>query len=179
MNLGRKPGWPLEQKNAIARRALLSILVAGAVCACFSGCTVWGAKNPPTVKSMTGAQDHEHVFWAQAKSRHWSTVASLLAPNVVYSAGGKVLSRDEVVPYLQSEKIRDFVMTGVKVTPNGPDMTLTYHLQLSSHGGATRSFTVVSVWQQVKGGWILIVHAEEPAAGMHRPGGTSPVAVPR
>lgn len=167
MNLGRRPGWLREQISA--RRGVSAILVAGALCACLSSCTVWGARNPPTFKSMTGAQDHEHVFWAQAKSRHWSTVASLLAPNVVYSAGGKVLSRDEVVPYLRSEKIRDFVMTGVKVKPNGPDMTLTYDLQLSSPGGATRSFQVVSVWQQIKGGWILIVHTEEPAASMHRP----------
>jgi len=128
-----------------------------------TGCTVWGAKNPPTVKSMTGAQDHEHVFWSQVKAQHWRKVTAMLAPNVVYSAGGKILSRDQIVPYLQAEKVNDFILTGAQVKPSGPDMTLTYHLQISSPGGPTRSFTAISVWQQVGGGWILIVHTEQPA----------------
>lgn len=156
MNADKKCGWPMGRASVFA--VLVVALAFG-----LTGCTVWGAKNPPTVKSMTGAEDHERVFWAQAKAQHWSRVAALLAPNVVYSAGGKILSRDRIVPYLQSEKIRDFVLTGVQVKPNGPDMTVTYHLQISSPRGPTRSFTAISVWQQVGGGWILIVHSEQPA----------------
>jgi hypothetical protein len=137
-------------------------LIAGLLSLSLTGCTVWGAKNPPTVKSMTGAEDHERVFWSQARAGRWNAITPLLAANVVYAVGGRILSRDQIVPYLQSEKIRDFVVSDTQVMPNGPDMTVSYHLQISSANSAARSLTAVSVWQQVKSGWILIVHTEQP-----------------
>ena len=62
----------------------------------------------------------------------------MLAANVMYSVGGKVLSKDQVVPYLQGLNLADFTITGMVVKPNGPDMTLSYTLQLSSAGGPSR-----------------------------------------
>lgn len=156
MNRARKFGRLSGVRSAYAM--LILALSFG-----FTGCTVWGAKNPPSFKSMTGAQDHEHVFWSQVKAQHWRKVTAMLAPNVVYSAGGKILSRDQIVPYLQAEKVGDFILTGAQVKPSGPDMTLTYHLQISSPGGRMQSFSAISVWQQVGSGWILIVHSEQPA----------------
>lgn len=157
LNRARKFGSPAGVRSAYT---ILFLLLAFGL----TGCTVWGAKNPPTFKSMTGAQDHEHVFWSQVKAQQWRKVHAMLAPNVVYSADGKVLSRDQIVPYLQAEKISDFILTSVQVKPNGPDMTLTYHLQISSPGGRTRSLSAISVWQQLGSGWILIVHTEQKAA---------------
>ncbi len=86
----------------------------------------------------------------------------MLAANVMYSVGGKVLSKDQVVPYLQGLNLADFTITGMVVKPNGPDMTLNYTLQLSSAGGPLQTYTAISVWQQVAQGWILIVHTEQP-----------------
>ncbi len=59
----------------------------------------------------------------------------MLAANVMYSAGGKILSKGQVIPYLQSANITDFTITGLVVKPNGPDMTLNYTLQLSARRG--------------------------------------------
>jgi hypothetical protein len=123
-----------------------------------SGCTIYGVKNPPTLKSTTSAEQYERIFWSTVKSKNWVQVPGLLAANAMFSVGGKVLSKDQVVPYLQGLNVADFTITGMVVKPNGPDMTLNYTLQLSS----SQIFTVVSVWQQVAQGWILIVHTEQP-----------------
>ncbi len=127
-----------------------------------TGCTVFGVKNPPTLGSTTSAEQYERITWANARSQKWNQIEPVLAPNVVYAAQGKLLSRDQVVPYLKSENIRDFVISGLIVKPNGPDMTVTYGLQLSSSDGKTRSLVAVSVWQQLHAGWVLIAHSETP-----------------
>src|ERR1700689_2511850 len=118
-----------------------------------SGCTIYGAKNPPTLKSTTSAEQYQRIFWSAVKAKNWLQIPGLLAANVMYSAGGKVLSKDQVVPYLQGLNIADFTITGMVVKPNGPDMTLSYTLQLSSATGL-QTFTAISVWQQVPKGWI-------------------------
>jgi hypothetical protein len=129
-----------------------------------SGCTVYGVKNPPTLKSSTSAEQYESIFWTAVKKKNWQVLPGMLGANVMYSVGGKVLSKDQVQPYLQDLNLADFTITGVVVKPNGPDMTLSYTLQISSAGGAPQTFTAISVWQQVGSGWILIAHSQQPQA---------------
>ena len=86
----------------------------------------------------------------------------MLAANVMYNVGGKVLSKGQVLPYLQGLNIGDFTITNMVVKPNGADMTVNYTLQISPASGPLQTFTAISVWQQVGSGWILIVHTEQP-----------------
>ena len=132
-----------------------------AVVICLSGCTVYGVKNPPTLKSTTSAEQYERIFWSAVKAKNWQQIPGLLAANVMYSAGGKILTKDQVVPYLQSLNLTDFNLTSMVVKPNGPDMTLNYTLQLSTGGGPPQTLSAISVWQQVAQGWILTVHTEQ------------------
>ncbi|HEY4049312.1 MAG TPA: DUF4440 domain-containing protein [Acidobacteriaceae bacterium] len=128
-----------------------------------SGClTVWGAKDPPTLASTSSAEQYERILWTKTREKKWSAITPLFAANVVYAVRGRVLSRDQIVSYLQSEQIRDFVLADLIVKPNGPDMTVSYTLQLSGSDGKTQSLVAVSVWQQVRKGWILTAHTEQP-----------------
>lgn len=126
------------------------------------GCTVWGAKKSPTLQSSTSAEQYERITWDNVRAQRWDRITSLLAPNVVYAVGGRVLARDQIVPYLESERIRDVAISDMAVKPNGADMTLSYSLQLSSTDGKMQSLIGVSVWQQLGTGWVLIAHAEQP-----------------
>jgi hypothetical protein len=144
-------------------RAILvtSLLAASLAAVGISGCTIYGEKKPPTLKSTTSAEQYERLFWAAVKKKNWVQIPGLLGANVMYSVGGKVLSSDQVVPYLQSLNIVDTTISGMVVKPNGPDMTLSYTLQLASAAGPLQTYTAISVWQQVAQGWILIVHTEQ------------------
>ena len=144
--------------------AMRAIWIAGLLAAAMSlsGCTIYGVKNPPTLKSTTSAEQYERIFWSAVKARNWQQVPGMLAANVMYSAGGKVLTKDQVVPYLQGLNLTDFAITSMVVKPNGPDMNLNYTLQLSSAGGPPQTLSAISVWQQVAQGWILTVHTEQP-----------------
>jgi hypothetical protein len=127
-----------------------------------SGCTVYPDKKPPTLKSTTSAEQYERLLWAAVKAKNWLQVRGMLAANVMYGAGGKVLDKDETVAYLQGLNLTDFAITGMVVKPNGPDMSLNYTLQLSTPGAPVRTFVCISVWQQVQQNLILIAHAEQP-----------------
>jgi|ERR1700722_10571718 hypothetical protein len=142
------------------RKIWIMSLLAAAIT--LSGCTIYGEKKPPTLKSTTSAEQYERILWSAVKAKNWQQLPGMLAANLMYSVGGKVLSKDQVVPYLQGLNIADFTITGMVVKPNGPDMTLNYTLQLSAPGAPVRTFTAISVWQQVQQGWILIVHTEQP-----------------
>ncbi len=143
---------------------LTSLLAASLAAVGISGCTIFGEKKPPTLQSTTSAEQYERILWSSVKAKNWQPVPGLLAANVMYNVGGKVLSKDQVMPYLQGANIADFNISGMVIKPNGPDMTLSYTLQLSAAGGPVQTYTAISVWQQVAQGWILIVHTEEPQA---------------
>jgi ATP/ADP translocase len=141
-----------------------------AVVVCLSGCTVYGVKKTPTLKTTTSAEQYERILWSAVKAKNWGQVPGMLAANVIYSVGGKVLSKDQVVPYLKGLNLADYTITGMVVKPNGTDMTLNYTLQLSTVGGPVQTFTAISVWQQAGAGWILIVHTEQPQSPAGTPG---------
>jgi hypothetical protein len=145
------------------RTIWITSLLAASLVVSLTGCTIYGEKKPPALKSTTSAEQYERIFWSTVKAKNWQQIPGLLAANVMYNVGGKVLSKDQVVPYLQGANLTDFTITGMVVKPNGPDMTLNYTLQLSSAGAPVQTYTAISVWQQVaQGNWILTVHTEQP-----------------
>jgi hypothetical protein len=126
------------------------------------GCTVFPEKNPPTLASTTSAEQHERILWQMVQKGQWDKVSPLFATTLVWNANGKSLTSDQVVPYLKSLNLRDAVVREASIQPNGPDMTITYTLQLSLANGAPQEYSVFSVWQQLKnGGYVLIAHSQQ------------------
>jgi hypothetical protein len=139
---------------------LISLLLSGMS---LTGCTVYGVKNPPTLKSTTSAEQYQRFFWDAVKAKNWQQLPGMLAANVMYSADGKVMTKDQVLVYLKTLNATDYTITNMVVKPNGPDMTLSYSLQLpSAVSGQTHTLQAIAVWQQVSSGWILTAYCEGP-----------------
>jgi hypothetical protein len=147
--------------RAMRKIWIASLLAAALATVGLSGCTIYGEKKP-ALKSTTSSEQFERLFWSAVKAKNWQQLPGMLAANVMYHVGGKVLSKDQVVPYLQGLNIADFTITNMVVKPNGVDMNLSYTLQLSPAGGPLQTLTAVSVWQQAAQGWILIAHTQQP-----------------
>lgn len=147
------------KKTLAAPLALL--LTAGVL-----GCTIYPAKNPPTLATTTSAEQHERILWQMAQKQQWVKIAPLFSPTLVWSVDGKALKGDQVVPYLKSLNLKDAVVSNASVHPSGPDMTVSYTLQLSGADGALREYSAFSVWQQLKkGGYVLIAHSQQAQPG--------------
>jgi hypothetical protein len=147
--------------RAMRKIWIASLLAAALATVGLSGCTIYGEKKP-ALKSTTSSEQFERLFWSAVKAKNWQQLPGMLAANVMYHVGGKVLTKDQVVPYLQGLNIADFTITNMVVKPNGVDMNLSYTLQLSSATGPLQTLTAVSVWQQAAQGWILIAHTQQP-----------------
>jgi hypothetical protein len=147
--------------RAMRKIWIASLLAAALATVGLSGCTIYGEKKP-ALKSTTSSEQFERLFWSAVKAKNWQQLPGMLAANVMYHVGGKVLSKDQVVPYLQGLNIADFTITNMVVKPNGVDMSLSYTLQFSSASGPLQTLTAVSVWQQAAQGWILIAHTQQP-----------------
>lgn len=145
--------------STTAAMLAVSLVVAGWGLA---GCTLFPEEKNPTLKMTTSAEQYERIFWQTVHKQEWAQLEPLLAANVVWTIPGKTLTRDEIVPYLQALPPGDYVIGSVTLKPNGPDMTVAYTVQTGSAGGATKSVSVVSVWQQVKGGYVMTVRSEQP-----------------
>jgi len=126
------------------------------------GCTLYPEKTPPTLATTTSAEQHERILWQMVQKQQWDKISPLFATTLIWNANGKSLTSDQVVPYLKSLNLKDAVVRDASIQPNGPDMTVTYTLQISSASGAPQEFSVFSVWQQLKkGGYILIAHSQQ------------------
>jgi hypothetical protein len=160
----RRTGRPPRiQKSALRGIFHIIVLLTGTATALgIAGCTLFPEQKSPTLAQTTSAEQNERIFWQMVRKQQWTKLEPLLAANVVWTLPGKTLTRDQIVPYLQGLSITDYTMTDATVKPNGPDMTVSYTLQLSAGSGAPKTISVVSVWQQVKGGWIMTLRSEQP-----------------
>lgn len=114
-----------------------------------SGCTL-DAPAKPTLSTTTSAEQVQRIFWQDVKQQKWLQVQGLLVANVTWSNGKAVLTRDQIVPYLQQLQVKDFLISGLTVKPNQADMTVIYDLQLTTGTSAQpMNFHAVAVWQQV------------------------------
>jgi hypothetical protein len=147
----------------------IAILLAAVASLSSIGCTLYAPKNPPTLKSTTSAEQYERIMWQMVEKQQWNKISPLFSTTMVWHVDGKSLGPDQVVPYLQSLKLKDAVVTNVSVHPNGPDMTVAYTLQFSNNAGSagcTADYLVLGVWQQMKdGSYILTAHSEQRTGG--------------
>jgi hypothetical protein len=145
---------PLAHPTAVSRSSfsLKSLSYASLILLLLSatGCTIGAIPGTPTLANTTSAEQTQRIFWQDVKQEKWQPVQGILTANVTWRNGPHVLTRDEVVPYLQKQQVKDFLITNMVVKANQDDMTLLYDLQLTTAASAQPvNFHVVSVWQRV------------------------------
>ena len=132
------------------RRAVLFSVIALLLPFVLTGCTIGAVPSTPTLANTTSAEQTQRIFWQDVKAQKWQGVQSVLLANTAWRNGKDVLTRDEIVPYLQKQQVKDFLITNLVVKANQGDMTVLYDLQLTTAvSTAAVNFHVVSVWQQV------------------------------
>jgi hypothetical protein len=127
-----------------------------------TGCTIYPERKSPSLKMATGAEQNERMFWRLVKKRQWGQALPLVAPNVIWAVPGHTLCRDDLVAYLQQQHVKEYLLHDATLKPNGVDMTVRYTLEEVFADGHVQKFAAVSVWQQLKSGWVMIMHSEHP-----------------
>ena len=130
-----------------------------------SSCSIWKEPRSPSWKSAAGAEQYELLMWKAIRAGDWKEVEAHMAP-LFAGAGpaGEKLDRAAFIERWKAVKIRDLSMGEATVQPSGTDMVVTYELHLDASGlpAAPKGLRIVSVWQQLKRGWVLTAQSATP-----------------
>lgn len=122
-----------------------------------AGCA-GGEPKHPTWNNSTGAEQHERLLWKAIQDKDWVNVERRLSPTFVgVSADGRIFDRAGWLELWKSAQVAELSLGEVQVQPEGPDMKVTYILNMPASGKspAPAGQRVVSVWQQLKTRWLL------------------------
>ena len=127
----------------------------------------WEEKQPPTWKLATGPEAYEKLFWDEVKAKNWAEVERHLgATFVAISAEGRA-DRAQAMAMFKQLELQDYSLGELQATPNGADMMVSYTIVMrGTYKGQplpANPFRMMTVWQQVKGGWIAVAHADAVA----------------
>jgi uncharacterized protein DUF4440 len=146
------------------RARTIALLLAALLLA---GC---GSPKPNTWSGATGAEQFERLFWQSVQKKEWNDVEHHLAASFVMSTPAGRLDREAALANLQQLDVQEFSLGDVDVRPAGSDMIVTYTVTLRGTAGGrplpSEPVHMMSVWQQVKHGWIMIAHAVSSPAKM-------------
>ena len=132
-----------------------------------TGCL--GGKSPkhPGFQAATAAEQLERLMWKAAQNKNWTEFTNHLAPAFTgANSAGQSLDRAAWVDYWKTAQLKDFSLGEVTVQPAGADMVATYVLRFTGtdagHSSPAGGVRVVSAWQEVAKGWILISQSQTP-----------------
>ncbi len=104
------------------------------------------------------------MLWREIKDKHWTELERHLAPLFVSTGPSGRFDRAGTIEHLKALDITDYSLSEVQVEPNGADMVITYTITLrgtfNGHPIPETPERMLSVWQQLKGGWVAIAHAD-------------------
>jgi hypothetical protein len=147
-----------------------------ALCLLLAGCA--GEPKHATWANSTGAEQHERLMWKAVQEKSWMDFeAHLSATFVGVNAEGKLFDRAGWLEQWKNAPVQDFSLGDLQVQPEGPDMKVTYTLQIQAAGtasGQSAGLQVVSVWQQLKKGWVLSATSMTPIQNITTPNVTTP-----
>ena len=145
-------------------RLLLISIVIGAL---LSGCNAWNAPQRPTWIQATAPEHFERLLWKAIHEKDWREVDRHLAPAFVGSGPrGETLDHTSWIEYWKKARMQDFSIGEFTTQSNGADMVATYVLHLNStesgQGFSAKGLRIVSVWQELKAGWVLTSQSATP-----------------
>ena len=130
-----------------------------------TGC--WKQPSHFNWKNAPGAEHYENLMWQAVREKDWREVQQHLSPAFVgVTADGRKFDHLAWIEHWKAVEIHDLTLGEMIVQPSGPDMVVSYELKISgSESGRPlppASLRVVSVWQELKKGWILTTQTSTP-----------------
>lgn len=147
------------------RRILAQLVpVLLAVLACPS-CTMWGEKKHPEWKSATSGEQLVRLFWTDVKAKDWTTLEQHVGASFIGVSPAGSSDHAKVMEHLRSMDLQDFQVGEVVSSAAGTDLIVTYTIAAKGtiNGQPLPSpLRMMSVWQELKHGWVLVAHSTVP-----------------
>lgn len=129
---------------------------------------MWGEKKHKTWESATSGEQIVRLFWNDVKAKHWNKVEAHIGAQFIGTGPTGKIDRAAVLDHLRQMDLTAFQIGEVETRSAGKDMIVSYTMALNGTiGGRPLPSTPVrmlSVWQPLSKGWVMVAHATVPAA---------------
>ncbi len=127
-----------------------------------ASCNMW--KKPASGWSgATGGEQLEKLFWDDIKAKAWKSVDQHVASTFLGSSGSGPQDRQKFMAVLHSYALTSVSLRDCAANLNGDTVVIACVVQREgSQTGPWATASTVSAWQQLKKGWIMVSHAENP-----------------
>lgn len=129
-----------------------------------TSCMMWREK-PTAWTNATAPEQFERLFWQAVKAKNWKLVEPHLSPTYVALTPVGVLDRSAALAHFRQLELTEYSLGDFVSEPNGNDMVVTYTMTMrgsfAGHALPETPVRMLTVWQQVKHGWIAIAHSSQ------------------
>jgi Domain of unknown function (DUF4440) len=131
------------------------------VLVCTAACTMW--KKPGTGWSAaTGGEQLEKLFWDDVKAKNAKSLDQHLAASFAGAGPSGPMDRATFLRELQAYQLSSVSLANCSTQMNGADLMVTCIVRREGSVPGVREASTLSVWQQLKKGWVLVAHSETP-----------------
>jgi hypothetical protein len=122
------------------------------------GCNMW-SKPASGWTGATGGEQIERLFWKDVQAKNWAEVDRHIGATFAGAGAAGTADRAAFLRDLQKAPLIDFSLSECSSQTNGADLMVTCTLRATWAGESVNASTL-SVWQQLKKGWVMVAHAE-------------------
>lgn len=134
------------------------------VLVCTAACTMW--KKPGTGWSAaTGGEQLEKLFWEDVKAKDFKSLEHHVAATFAGAGPGGPMDRAAFMRELQEYQLTSVSLANCATQLNGADLMVSCVVRREGSTPGMPAASTLSVWQQLKKGWVLVAHSESALAG--------------
>ena len=123
-----------------------------------TACNMW-SKPPKGWSGATGGEQIENLFWHDVLAKDWKEVDRHLASTFSATGPAGIADRAAYLKSLQDAGIIEATLSDCSVQTNGGDMIVACKLHARTAKVPDATYATLSVWQQLKKGWVMVAHS--------------------
>ncbi len=133
-----------------------------------AGCTVWNEKPAASTgwAMATSGEQLERLLWQDIQAKNWKSVDEHIGSKFASVSPTGIHNHNDAMAVFQQLDIRSFSIGDVDSRLNGDDLVVTYTITLEGTRAGqpiqVHPAHMMTVWQRVKKGWVMIAHANVP-----------------
>jgi hypothetical protein len=143
----------------MSQRLFLIVLILAPTLAC----NMWSKPASGWI-GATGGEQIEKLFWKDVQAKNWAEVDRHVADTFAATGPGGTMDRTAFLRDLQKAPLADYSLSECSSQLNGGDMMITCTLR-ANWAGQPFNASTLSVWQQLKKGWVMVAHSESTLRG--------------
>ncbi|GEM_PF-1966390 len=149
-------GWvTIPAMDRPSSMALLSLALLA-----LAACTLYGEHPVKSFSEATGGEGLEQSFWRDIQKQNWKDLEQHLAANFVYVTPAGRWDRAAALEQLHQLQLRQYSLGDLSTEMNRDTFVVTYTLTLvgtfKGQPLPSQPQRCLTVWQQQKGGWMVI-----------------------